>query len=141
MAAEGPVPVADDDSRPFWDALRDGRVIVQSCAVCGRHRFPRLAWCPWCATEGGEEVEVSGAGTVYSFVRAHRALTEAMATEVPYTIATVTLDGGARMVGRAEPSESVVIGATVVAVFVPHESWTELRFRVVSDDPPAGAQS
>ncbi len=45
------------------------------------------------------------------------------------------------MVGRVEPSESVVIGATVVAVFVPHESWTELRFRVVSDDPPAGAQS
>lgn len=127
-----PVPQIDDDSRPFWAALDEGRVIVQICAACGRQRFPRLGYCPWCATPGGDDLEVTGTGVVYSFVRAHRALTEAMVDEVPYAVATITLDGGARMLGRTEPPEAVEIGASVEPFFVAHEQWTELRFRIAS---------
>ena len=121
-------PTADPLSRPWWDALAERRVLVQQCPACGRRRFPRLPSCPYCATEGGDDVEVPGTGTVYSFVRVHRALTPATVDEVPYCIATVDLDGGARVFARVEPPESVAIGLAVRPVFVDHDGWTELRF-------------
>ena len=123
-----PTPAAGQLSEPFWAALAERRVLVQECPACGRRRFPRLPSCPYCAAEGGTDVEVPGTGTVYSFVRMHRALTPAMADEVPYSIATVDLDGGGRIFARVEPAEAVEIGLAVVPVFVDHEGWTELRF-------------
>ncbi|MDQ1374039.1 MAG: uncharacterized protein QOJ09_1377, partial [Actinomycetota bacterium] len=101
---------------------------VQACPSCGRHRLPRMPSCPWCATAGGTDAVVDGHGTVYSFVRALRALTPAMDTEVPYAVATVDLDGGARVFGRVEPPDLVVIGLRVQPRFVDHDGWTELRF-------------
>ena len=75
-------------------------------------------------------MEVSGEGTVYSFVRVHRALTPAMGDDVPYAVATVDLDAGVRMLGRVEPPETARIGARVEPRFVDHGDWTELRFAV-----------
>ena len=123
-----PTPTPDQLSEPFWTALAERRVLVQECPACGRRRFPRLPSCPYCAAEGGDDVEVPGTGTVYSFVRMHRALTPAMADEVPYTIATVDLDGGGRIFGRVEPAEAAEIGLAVAPSFVDHDGWTELRF-------------
>ncbi len=121
-------PVTDLDSGPFWEGLRRHVVIVQACGACGRHRFGRLPSCPYCAAVGGADVEVPGMGTIYSFVRVHRAMTDDMAGEVPYAVATVDLDGGARMLGRVEPAERAAIGARVAPRFVVHDTWTELRF-------------
>jgi len=123
-----PTPTTDQLSEPFWAALVDRRVLVQECPACGRRRFPRLPSCPYCAAEGGDDVEVPGTGTVYSFVRVHRALTPASADEVPYCVATVDLDGGGRIHGRVEPPEATEIGLSVRPRFVDHGDWTELRF-------------
>jgi uncharacterized OB-fold protein len=123
-----PAPTPDQLSEPFWAALADHRVVVQACRACGRRRFPRLPSCPYCAAEGGDDVEVPGTGVVYSFVRVHRALTPATADEVPYCVATVDLDGGGRLFARVEPPESVEIGLAVSPLFVGHDGWTELRF-------------
>jgi hypothetical protein len=87
--------------------------------------------CPYCGTEGGTDVEVPGTGTVYSWVGVHRAMTPAFAGEVPYTVATVDLDGGGRIFARVSPSGAVAIGVAVVPEFVDHDGWTELRFAVV----------
>lgn len=115
-------------SAPYWNALVDHRVLVQVCNECGRQRIVRLPACPYCAAEGGEDLEVPGTGVVYSFVRVHRPLTPAAADEAPYCVAAVDLDGGGRIFGRVEPPEAVVIGMRVTPVFVDHEAWTELRF-------------
>jgi len=125
-------PTTDLDSAPFFDALRRHEVVVQSCAACGRARFGRLGSCPHCGTLGGDDVTVSGRGVVYSFVRAHRALSETMAGEVPYAIGTIELDNGARLLGRVEPVEACAIGVAVTPRFVDHATWTELRFVVIS---------
>ena len=101
---------------------------MQECPACGRRRFPRLPACPYCAAEGGEDVEIAGTGTVYSFVRVHRALTPAMVDEVPYCVATVDLDDGGRLFARVEPAGAVEIGLSVTPTFVDHDRWTELRF-------------
>jgi len=132
--SRGPQP--DLDSAPFWDGLRRHAVIVQECDDCGRRRFGRLGSCPYCGVPGGTDVEVAGTGTVYSFVRIHRALTPEMAGEVPYTVGTIELDGpaagvaGPRLLGRVEPAGDVAIGSRVRPTFVDHPSWTELRFVV-----------
>jgi len=121
-------PVTDVDSEPFFAGLRRGVIVVQECEECGRRRFGRLGACPYCGTPGGTDVEVSGEGTVHSFVRVHRALTGTMADDVPYAIATVELDDGVRMLGRIEPPEAAAIGVRVGPHLVDHDDWTELRF-------------
>jgi uncharacterized OB-fold protein len=123
-------PTTDLDSAPFFDGLRRHEVIVQCCTECGRARFGRLGSCPHCGTLGGHDVTVSGRGVVYSFVRVHRALSPAMAGEVPYAVGTIELENGARLLGRVEPVEACAIGVPVEPEFVDHGTWTELRFAV-----------
>ena len=95
--------------------------------------------CPHCGVPGGDDVEVAGTGTVYSFVRPQRALTPAYAAIGPYAVATVDLDGGGRMFGRLVPADACRIGLRVIPAFVDHPgqrsvldggaAWTELCFR------------
>ena len=121
-------PRADVDSRAWWDGLREHRLVLQACDACDRPRFPPMPSCPFCGTPGGHDVEVDGRATVYSWVVVHRALTPGQEGEVPYTIATVELPEGARMVGRLAGAPGD--GAPVEAVFVDHDDWTELQWRV-----------
>jgi uncharacterized OB-fold protein len=68
---------------------------------------------------------------VYSYVTAHQAVSPGDDGDLPYTVATVELDEGPRVLGRVEPPLSVSVGAGVQAVFVDHPEWTELRFGLV----------
>jgi hypothetical protein len=70
----------------------------------------------------------AGSGTVYSWVRVHRALSDAPVVEPPYVVATVELDDGCRLFGRIEPQELVAIGMPVSPGFIDHGPWTELVF-------------
>lgn len=134
IAAGAPAPTIDEHSAPFWAALGEHRIVVQRCSACERRRFPPMPACPYCGASGGVDVEIAGTGTVYSFVRAHRALTPAYADAVPYAVATIDLDGGARMFGRVIPPEACRIGLRVAPTFADHPGddaapWTELCFR------------
>jgi len=76
----------------------------------------------------GAVIREAAAGSVYSWVTVRRAFQPAFEADVPYTIVTVDLDGGGRMVGRLEPREAVSAGLRVGPHFVPHQGWTEVRF-------------
>ena len=139
VAPDAPAPVPDEESAPFWAGLAARRILLQVCPSCARRRFPRMPTCPYCGTAGGDDVEVAGTGTVYSFVGPQRALTAAYAPVAPYAVATVDLDGGGRMFGRVAPADACRIGLRVVPAFVDHPgdgavvdggtAWTELCFR------------
>lgn len=134
VAANAPAPTTDEHSAPFWAALRERRIVVQQCTACERRRFPPMPACPYCGASEGADVEIAGTGMVYSFVRAHRALTPAYADAVPYAVATIDLDGGGRMFGRVIPPEACEIGLRVEPVFADHHGdgtapWTELCFQ------------
>ena len=90
--------------------------------------FPRLPTCPRCGGRRLVDETVSGAGTVYSWVRVHRALGDTPVVEPPYVVATIDLDDGCRMFGRIEPHQSAAIGLAVTPAFVDHDGWTELVF-------------
>ncbi|MHB8463478.1 MAG: Zn-ribbon domain-containing OB-fold protein, partial [Acidimicrobiales bacterium] len=114
----------------YWDGLRQHRISLQQCDRCGQRRFPPMPGCPHCGATAWTEVAIGGEGAVYSWVRVHRALTEEMTGEVPYSVAVVDLDGGGRMVARVDEPSAVAVGARATPHFVDHATWTELRYEV-----------
>jgi uncharacterized protein len=125
-ANERLTPTSDADSAPYWEALREHRLTLQRCRNCDRQRFPAMPTCPYCAGPDAAWHDTDGAATVYSFIEVRRAFDPAFADDVPYTIATIDLDGGGRLVARVDGGTS--IGDRLTPVFVDHDVWTELRF-------------
>ncbi|MCU4185935.1 OB-fold domain-containing protein [Acidiferrimicrobium sp. IK] len=124
-AVVGPTP--DIDSQFYWDGLARSQLLLQECSSCQKRRFPPMPSCPYCGSTDFEIREATK-GTIYSWVTVHRAFQPAFAGEVPYTLVTVDLDGGGRIVGRLEPGAAAAAGLHVSPHFVPHEGWTEARF-------------
>ncbi len=105
--------MATSETQPFWDAAREGTLLVKVCTACGAaHWYPR-ALCPFCfgATAWKES---AGTGTIYSYSVMRR-------VPRPYAIAYVTLDEGVTMMTNVVGCEldDVRIGMRVRVVFVP----------------------
>jgi uncharacterized OB-fold protein len=124
----GPLPEPDRESAFWWDGLRKHRILLQQCGACDRPRFPPMPTCPWCASASSAVVESPGRGTIYSFVTAHVPISPGYESRLPYTVATVELAEGPRLLGRVEPSSPVAVGAAVAPRFAEHPTWTELYF-------------
>jgi len=63
-----PDPVMTVDGAVFWKAAEEGRFIAQKCGSCGNLRHPPRAFCPDCLSLERVEHELSGRGTVISWV-------------------------------------------------------------------------
>lgn len=92
-----PIPVPNEDSQVYWDGCREGRLLLQRCTSCGRHRFYPRILCLDCASTESEWIEASGRGRVYSYSVVHRAPGPAFKADVPYVLAIVELEEGVRM--------------------------------------------
>ncbi len=104
---------------PYWDAAREGRLVVQECRSCGQVRHPPLPRCPGCHDSQPGWREVSGAGTVYTYTVVRHPTHFAFADKVPYVLAIVELAEGPRLVTAlvgVEPGE-VRAGLPVRVVF------------------------
>lgn len=122
MASAAPrfdLPTIEDETRPFWDALKDGRLMVARCdSCCELHYYPR-AMCPFCWSEDVSLVEVSGWGTLYTWSTVYVNDLPPFNTKVPYIAAQVDLDEGVRlttMIVNAAPKD-LTIGMPVKVVF------------------------
>jgi hypothetical protein len=116
------LPPVTADTAPFYAALADGELRLQVCAACGRLRHPIAPVCPWCFASEFAWEAVSGAGTVHSWVRYHRAFVPAFASLLPYVVVTVALDVGPRLVGRLVGAGEPGVGMAVDAVV---ERWSD----------------
>ncbi len=118
-----PSPGVTRESLPWWEAVLQGRLVVQKCNACGAERHPP---CPCCARCGSHDVgmrDTEGTGVVYTFTVVHQKFIPGMPE--PYVVASIELDGtdGLRVVSNVvgvEPSE-VRIGMPV-EVFFEHMS-------------------
>jgi uncharacterized OB-fold protein len=128
-------PVPTPDSEFFWEGLRQGKLVMPHCTSCDRHFFPPMPGCPYCGADAEkvERVEASGEGTVYSWIVAYHAFDPAFAGEVPYTILTVDLAEGARIIGRLKGTrhDAVQAGMRVRAQFEDRGDFTILCFTPV----------
>jgi uncharacterized OB-fold protein len=121
-------PQPDEESAAFWAAVKEHRLELQRCNACGRVRFPPMPGCPYCGALGHDTTEATGSGTLYSWVVVHVPLTPSAAAEVPYTIGTITLEEGCRMVARIDGDPALRDGLALAATYVDHADWTEVRF-------------
>jgi uncharacterized OB-fold protein len=119
-----PAPIADHDSAPYWQALHDGKLLVQRCRDCGEVQLYPRDRCLGCRGPVDFE-EASGRGTVYSFTVIRQNYARPFRDWIPYVVALVDLEEGPRLMTNlvdCDP-EAVEVGMAVVA-----------RFEVVSDD-------
>lgn len=116
-----PLPTVDDSNRPFWEAAREGRLMLQTCTDCNHVRYPLNHVCPVCLSGKFDWRAMSGKATVYSSIVFHQVYNQAFATDVPYNVSLIQLDEGPRMfsnvVGLA-PSD-VKVGDKVQVFFDP----------------------
>lgn len=108
----------DSDSRPYWEGLAQGELRIQRCKSCARAVFYPRALCPHCHSDQLEWIVASGRGTIYTYTVAHQGFGP-FAADVPFVIALVELEEGARMMSRIldAPRERVTIGAAVSVTF------------------------
>lgn len=90
-----PLPKPTELTQPFWDATREGRLIMQRCTACQTFVWTPQMACRECLTETLEWADVSGRGKVYTYVVLHQAAIAAF--KAPYTIAVVELEEGPRI--------------------------------------------
>ncbi len=95
-----PVPVPTPESQQFWAAAQEKRLVVPKCRSCGATWFPATLACPSCGATNHEWFEVSGRGTVFSFVVMHRVYHPAFAGKVPYVVAVIELEEGPRLLSN-----------------------------------------
>jgi len=95
-----PRPVVQPWARPYWEAARSHRLMLQYCNGCARHiHYPRMA-CPHC---GGDDLgwrEASGRGTVYSYTVVRSNAPSAFVDDMPYVVAVIRLAEGVQLLSN-----------------------------------------
>ena len=91
----GPLPRPTPETKPYWDGLRQHRLMIQRCRDCKKAYFYPRPMCPHCSSRDTEWFQASGRGKLYSFVINHRP--PPWMGKDPYVLAVVELDEGPRM--------------------------------------------
>jgi uncharacterized protein len=79
-----PIPIPDDLTRPFWEAAKERRLVVQRCAACGYYNHPPRNVCDACLAQNLRFEEVSGAGRIHSFTVMHQRDVPGFEAEAPF---------------------------------------------------------
>jgi hypothetical protein len=130
MSATAILPNITALTRPWWDACREGRLLLPLCNACGKHFFRPEVACTHCFSLDWQWVEASGRGTLYSYSVIHRAPLPGFKT--PLVFAIVELAEGPAMFSNVIECapEEVRIGMPLQVVFEPLNAEVSLpKFR------------
>lgn len=83
-------------TRPFWEATRQGKLLIQYDPTVKKYQFYPRPVSVYTGRANLEWREVSGKGTLFSFTETHVA-PPGFEDLVPYMIGVVELDEGVRM--------------------------------------------
>jgi uncharacterized protein len=95
-----PIPVPSPESQPYWDGLREHKLLTPRCDACAGYWFPPSLLCPHCNSAKWTWTAVSGRGRIFSYVVYHRVHHPGFAGEVPYAVAVIELDEGPRLISN-----------------------------------------
>jgi uncharacterized OB-fold protein len=82
-------PLPDRDSEPFWNGLRDKQLLLPRCNNDGTYMFPSRTFCNRCLSFDVTWTELSGQGSVFSWIVTHHAPHKSLASTVPFTTVQV----------------------------------------------------
>jgi uncharacterized protein len=125
-----PSPLVNAETKRFWDATREGRLLLTRCAGCATVIWYPRAFCPECQSFDVEWFEASGRGTIYSYTFNRRG--QGDYRDLEYVLAYVELEEGPRVLTNIVDCgvEQVAVGQSVEVVFHPTQAGPALpRFR------------
>lgn len=121
-----PMPVPDEESRPFFEGAQEGNLMILRCQACGHRMWgtshsgslPVTTRCHACFSETLEWVAASGKGSLYSYVIMHQPY-PGFEDEVPYNIALVELEEGVRCISNVVgcPNDDLEVGMPLEVTF------------------------
>ena len=89
-----PLPVLNEDTKPFWSGCKEHQLRFQRCKDCGHIRWPASMICPECYGQNTEWIVACGKGNIYTFVVYHMAYHPGFENDLPYVVAIVELEEG-----------------------------------------------
>lgn len=131
MSRSAVPPLIRTHDNAFWfEAAREGRLVIQRCAACSTLRHPPGPACPACRSFEWDTLESSRRGTLHSFTVIHHPQDPAFT--YPLAVGLLDLDEGTRLVADIEDvePEDLRIGMQMEVVFGAHAHDETLpRFR------------
>lgn len=114
-----PAPREAPDAGPYWQAAREGKLVMQQCYGCGTYRFFPSHLCPQCGSDEQVWGPCTGRGTIYSVTTVHRAPSTEFRAVAPYVVALIELPEGPRMMANivGEGRLEAAIGDAVEVCF------------------------
>jgi uncharacterized OB-fold protein len=106
-------PPLNPENERYFEAAKEGKLLVGKCSDCGKYHFYPRVLCPHCFSDKTEWVPAKGTGVIYSYSTMRRG------APVPYTIAYVTLDEGVSMMTNIVDcdTDAIKIGDKVRLLF------------------------
>ena len=128
-----PMPIPTPTTMPFWEALAEHKIRIQYSPSSGRYVFYPRVLAPGTLADDLQWREISGAGTLYTFTVAYRAVAPHFDEHVPQLLAVVQWDEGPRFateIVNAEPAQ-LRVGMRVRPVFLdcPDDGVTLLQYQ------------
>lgn len=116
-----PIPVPNEWTKPFWDAAKQGVLMLQRCQACGHFQHPPYATCVTCVSTDLKFEPVTGKGSIYAYTIMYHGGDKRFAPAIPYASIIVELDAakGALLVGNLldAPYTEARVGRRVEVVF------------------------
>lgn len=117
-----PIPVPDEVDQPFWDAVNQQKLIIQTCTACNRRQYPPEPTCRQCGkADNLEWKETSGRGWIHGHVVQYDTRVVVLKEDQPFNIAIIALeeDPDIKFFSHlpGTPADQVPSGAKVRVVF------------------------
>lgn len=127
-----PQPWPDADTKPFWDACAERRLVIQHCAGCGKWIWQPKPICARCHAVAPSWEEVGGDARVVSWTVVHPPVLPVWADRTPFVILLVELDGapGARLIGQLVDGDGTLLQTDGTAEGISMGAPVKLRWRV-----------
>jgi uncharacterized OB-fold protein len=119
--AARPIPRPSPWSKPYWDAARNRRLIIQICADCHVKIMYPKKYCPACLSENLGWMDSPGRGEVMSFSVQLRSAPSSFVDKMPYVVAVIRLDEGVQLMSNivGDGAMQVSCGDRVTVDFEP----------------------
>jgi len=119
------LPTPEGDTFEFWEAAKEGRLLIKRCGDCGAFSYYPRPFCPKCWSENVAWYEASGDATLYTWSVIYSNDQPIFRDRVPYVAAVVDLAEGPRMMTNVIDTafEDLEVGMALT-----------VRFMAISDD-------
>lgn len=133
-----------ETAKPFINALRQGRFVLQVCADCARTASPARLHCEFCRSSNLVWRRALGSGVIMGVTTYHKQYDHDYERKIPYNVVLVRLDNAAMVIGMVDaPLEQTDVGRAVQIDIKASAKGMPLKFTLApaADSPPGDRPS